>query len=279
MNYYEHHLGDYAEATSHLTFVEDAAYSRCIRKYYSSEQPLPEDVKQVQRLVGARTREEKQAVESVLREFFVLQPDGWHNARCDEEIARYVDKRTKAKGSANARWNAKRSDDDGDANASETHMRTHAKEDANALPTQCEGNALQSPVSSHQSPDSSKNPPPSEVPPASRAQRLPDDWVLTDTRRMTAERERIDPERTFQKFTDHWRAASGANARKRDWDAAWRNWCRNEADRKPASKVNGNHRDEAPMGKYDRIMAASRALQTFNADGKPLDEEGNVIPF
>jgi uncharacterized protein YdaU (DUF1376 family) len=37
MNYYEHHIGDYAEATSHLTFVEDAAYSRLIRKYYSTE--------------------------------------------------------------------------------------------------------------------------------------------------------------------------------------------------------------------------------------------------
>lgn len=90
MNYFEHHIGDYAEATSHLSFVEDAAYSRCIRKYYAKEQPLPADVKAVQRLVGARTKEEKDAVETVLAEFFVLTAEGWRNTRCDEDIARYV---------------------------------------------------------------------------------------------------------------------------------------------------------------------------------------------
>lgn len=89
MNYFELHIGDYAEATSHLTFVEDAAYIRMIRKYYATEKPLPADVKAVQRLVGARTKEEREAVTSVLEEFFVLAEDGWHNHRCDVEIARF----------------------------------------------------------------------------------------------------------------------------------------------------------------------------------------------
>lgn len=92
MNYYEHHIGDFAEATAHLSFVEDAAYSRLIRKYYAQEKPLPTDIKAVQRLVGARSRDEREAVESVLREFFDLQDDGWHQARCDVEIARYHEK-------------------------------------------------------------------------------------------------------------------------------------------------------------------------------------------
>lgn len=91
MNYYEHHIGDYAEATAHLTFVEDAAYSRMIRKYYATEKPLPADVCAVQRLLCARTKSEKAAVVTVLNEFFVLKDDGWHNARCDAEIARYRD--------------------------------------------------------------------------------------------------------------------------------------------------------------------------------------------
>jgi len=91
MNYYEHHIGDYAEATAHLSFVEDAAYSRLIRKYYAQEKPLPADLKQVQRLVGARERTERAAVETVLNEFFVLREDGWHNDRCDDEIAKFRD--------------------------------------------------------------------------------------------------------------------------------------------------------------------------------------------
>lgn len=138
MNYYEHHLGDYAEATAHLSFVEDAAYSRMIRKYYSTERPLPADVKSVQRIVGARTEEEKEAVETVLNEFFTLLDDGWHNDRCDDEIARFKDKQAKAKRSADARWEK---------------SRQHTGRNANALQSDCEGNAHQTPDTSHQTPE------------------------------------------------------------------------------------------------------------------------------
>jgi len=141
VNYYEHHLGDYAQATAHLSFVEDAAYSRLIRKYYATERPLPVDLAAVQRLVGARDKDEKSAVETVLREFFELLDDGWHNKRCDEEIARYRDKQTKARRSAEARWNRDTQHTDGIADA----MRTHS-----------EGNAHQTPDTRHHTPISSE---------------------------------------------------------------------------------------------------------------------------
>lgn len=60
---------------------------------------------------------------------------------------------------------------------------------------------------------------------------LPEDFELNERRLQIARDERIpDPHRTFARFCDYWRAASGARARKRDWDATWRNWCRKEAD-------------------------------------------------
>lgn len=62
------------------------------------------------------------------------------------------------------------------------------------------------------------------------ATRLPEDFELTDERRLVAEAEKLPAERTFAKFVDYWRAASGAKARKHDWEATWRNWCRTEAD-------------------------------------------------
>lgn len=142
MNYFEHHIGDYAQATAHLSFAEDAAYHRMMRKYYAEEKPLPADLKVVQRLVGARTRDEKEAVQTVLEEFFDLRDDGWHQTRCDEEIAKYQDKQAKAKRSAEARWNAQRAQSEGNANASANAMRTHS-----------EGNALQSPDTKHQTPE------------------------------------------------------------------------------------------------------------------------------
>ena len=142
MNYYEHHIGDYAEATAHLSFIEDAAYSRLIRKYYASEKALPAEIKSVQRLIGARTRDEKEAVQTILEEFFELRDDGWHNTRCDAEIGRFQHKQAMAKRSADARWNKPKPHSESNANASPGAMRTHS-----------EGNAHQSPVASRQTPD------------------------------------------------------------------------------------------------------------------------------
>lgn len=64
----------------------------------------------------------------------------------------------------------------------------------------------------------------------STACRIPDDFELTDERRKVAETEGIDPLRTFASFTDYWKAAGGQKARKHDWDATWRIWCRRSAD-------------------------------------------------
>jgi uncharacterized protein YdaU (DUF1376 family) len=60
-----------------------------IRKYYATEKPLPADIQVIQRLLCARTKKEKEAIVTILNEFFTLEEDGWHNARCDAEIARY----------------------------------------------------------------------------------------------------------------------------------------------------------------------------------------------
>lgn len=91
MNFFEFHIGDYAAAASHLSWIEDAAYWRMLRKYYATERPLPPDLKEIQRLVGAKSKVERVAVEKVLKEFFALSENGWHNARADEEIKRYRD--------------------------------------------------------------------------------------------------------------------------------------------------------------------------------------------
>jgi hypothetical protein len=68
---------------------------------------------------------------------------------------------------------------------------------------------------------------------APTARRLPDGFELTEDRKAIARKEGADPEREFAKFSDHWLAASGSNARKHDWDAAWRNWCRKAGEFKP----------------------------------------------
>jgi hypothetical protein len=69
-----------------------------------------------------------------------------------------------------------------------------------------------------------------------RAKRLPSDFSLTQERRFVAEAETLPAERTFENFCDYWRAVPGAKGRKLDWDATWRNWCRNDKNARPAGE-------------------------------------------
>ena len=126
MNYYEHHLGDYLRDTAHLTMLEDGAYRRLMDCYYVRESPLPSELREACRLVRAVTKQERDAVAAVLREFFIPGPDGWRHKRCDVEVARFQDKQRKAKASADARW----SQSDRNANASADAMRTHSEGNA-----------------------------------------------------------------------------------------------------------------------------------------------------
>jgi len=158
VNYYEHHIGDYAQATAHLTFVEDAAYGRMLRKYYAEERPLPSEVSSVQRLVGARSREEKSAVQSVLGEFFFLNEDGWHNKRADAEIGHYREKSSKAAASARVRWDKQPQKDD--ANAMRTHSEGNATAHNGRNAHQTPDTRHQTPVTSNQTPEIKKNPKP-----------------------------------------------------------------------------------------------------------------------
>jgi uncharacterized protein YdaU (DUF1376 family) len=127
MNYYEHHLGDYMRDTAHLSILEDGVYRRLIDAYYIKEAPLPLNIRECCRLVRAQSKPERQAVEDILNEYFKETPEGWSHKRCNEVIARFQDKQSKAKKSAEARWGASKTESDGNANAYADGMRTHEK--------------------------------------------------------------------------------------------------------------------------------------------------------
>lgn len=86
MNYYERHLGDYAKDTAHLSMLEHGAYGLLLDRYYATECGIPAD--QAHRLARARTKEEKQAVDSVLDEFFKLVDGVWINNRAADEVTK-----------------------------------------------------------------------------------------------------------------------------------------------------------------------------------------------
>lgn len=84
MNYYERHLGDYARDTGHLTPLEHGVYNLLLDRYYATEKPIPAD--QAQRICRARSKEEREAVEAVLGEFFSLEDGTYKHARVEGEI-------------------------------------------------------------------------------------------------------------------------------------------------------------------------------------------------
>ena len=97
MNHYPHHIGDFNNATRHLTRVERALYRDLMDLYYDTEKPLPKDTTgRLARLVLAVTDEEKSALDTVLAEFFIVKGGAYHNARCDREISRYQSLRDNA---------------------------------------------------------------------------------------------------------------------------------------------------------------------------------------
>jgi uncharacterized protein YdaU (DUF1376 family) len=96
VNYYSHHIGDYRRDTAHLTLLEHGAYRQLLDMYYLSEEPIPAETDVVFRRLCARTDEEKNAVQTVLKEFFRLE-NGWVHTRCDKEITEYQSKAERAR--------------------------------------------------------------------------------------------------------------------------------------------------------------------------------------
>jgi hypothetical protein len=103
-------------------------------------------------------------------------------------------------------------------------------------------------------------------PKAARATRLPDDFAVTADMREWAEREvpgliaagrgKYETDR----FADYYRSASGANARKIDWPAAWRNWMRKAEDDLGRPGAGGAGR-AAPQSGSDRAQGQAAALK------------------
>jgi len=219
VNYYEHHIGDYDADTAHLSWLEDMAYTRLMRLYYRKEAPIPAAVADACRLVRAATKEHRQAVESVLHEFFTLAVDGWHQKRCDADVVRYQAK-------------AERNREVGKLGGRPRKVETQTKPPGLFVGSHIEPkqNPLQSPDTRHQE----ENPPALRVPPKASpraTKKCPADYVVPEAVKAWARENapRLDVDEQAAAMRDH----TFATART-DWDGTLRNWLR-KAHASPAS--------------------------------------------
>lgn len=107
------------------------------------------------------------------------------------------------------------------------------------------GRATPSPTPTPNSSSSSEGP-------RKRAHRLPDDWrpqqEVID--QMRHEHPEVDLRAEHAKFCDYWRAKSGKDATKLDWDATWRNWIRRAAERHPRAPNSGPSAADAKVNDW-----------------------------
>jgi uncharacterized protein YdaU (DUF1376 family) len=101
---------------------------------------------------------------------------------------------------------------------------------------------------------------------AARATRLAAEWTLPSEWAEDARREHpsISPpqlQRIADTFADYWHSKGGADARRTDWRATWRNWVRREKIETP--------RAGSPARLSNAGQSTALALQDFVAKGAP----------
>ena len=85
MNFFKLYIGDYQRDTAHLSLLEHGVYLLMLQHYYATEKPLPVG-KALHRMLRATEKAEREAIDSVVEQFWVETDDGLVNERADVEI-------------------------------------------------------------------------------------------------------------------------------------------------------------------------------------------------
>lgn len=127
MKFYPHHISDFNNATRHLSRLERSLYREMLDLYYETEAPLTVVEQALNRRLTVVQREEIEACNTVLNEFFIRTENGWVNRRCEEEIARFRLRKEAAskagKASASSRKNGRSTDSQRSLNGCSTDVQ------------------------------------------------------------------------------------------------------------------------------------------------------------
>ena len=102
MHFYNFNINDFNASTRHLSHVERALYRDLIDMYYQNERPICADFDNLCRKLIVKSDDEKQALQNVLNDFFVIKKlkgdkaHCWHHKRIDRELKNYKFRQTPA---------------------------------------------------------------------------------------------------------------------------------------------------------------------------------------
>lgn len=193
MNFYKHHIGDYAKKTAHLSIQEHGAYLLMLHTYYGTERPLPKG-EVLYRMLRAVTKAERSAVDSIARQFWKETDTGFVNGRAFEEIESATQLVQVARQNGNLGGRPKRTQRVSESKAIQTPDSRLQCERADAPPAKAKSRATK---------------------------RVPPDFT-PDVQFALAELPDLDVETEIAKLRD-WEFKTPRS----DWAAVWRNWIRN----------------------------------------------------
>lgn len=226
MNYVQFHIGDWESGTRLLTPLEKGIYIDLLMLYYSTERPILRSY--FDRITRGYTDDERKAFDYVVSQYFEERDDGFHNARCDEEIAKAAEKSEKARKSIQARWNKAAKgpassvlDTPSKPNESTDAIRTNNERNTDVLLTK------------NQEPGTIKNERKKKekrqaITHAFNLDLLPSEWA--DYSKQV--RPDLDPQTVFADFVFYFTKGKGQGELRSDkgWAQSWQGWVRRQKE-------------------------------------------------
>lgn len=82
MHYYKFNIGDFDKSTRHLSIIERGLFRDILDLYVKDEKPVTDNLKKLERLLCVKSKAEKEALQNILDDFFVLTDDGYYSEYC-----------------------------------------------------------------------------------------------------------------------------------------------------------------------------------------------------
>lgn len=82
MHYYKFNIGDFDKSTRHLSIIERGLFRDILDLYVKDEKPITDNLKKLERLLCVKSKAEKEALQNILDDFFVLTDDGYYSDYC-----------------------------------------------------------------------------------------------------------------------------------------------------------------------------------------------------
>ena len=231
MNYVQFHVGDWDSSTRLLSPLEKGVYIDLLMLYYSTERPILRSY--FDRITRGYTEDERKAFDYVVSQYFEEQDDGFHNARCDEEIAKAAEKSEKARKSIQARWNkaakgpaSSVSDTCRKPDESTGAIRTNNERNTDVLLTN-----NQEPITNKET-ERKKKEKRQAITHAFNLDLLPSEWA--DYAKQV--RPDLDPQTVFADFVFYFTKGRGTGELRSDkgWNQSWQGWVRRQKETRNA---------------------------------------------